>query len=322
MKSKIHFIHIDLIIFLTLLMTIGLQNTYAQTEPVRIAITPFTLNAPDEMSYLQSGVQDMLESRLSQDEDVIVISDDETARAIEGIPEPIDENKAREVGRRLNARYVLIGSLTVFGSSASLDARLVDVSGEKATLAFFEQSDTIDDLVPKINAIAADINLKIGGAAVVAAAPKPAAGGNDVQAHPEKLETGELAAEAGDSGLTASAAGGILSEDFWKSRTYKFNIHGLALGDVDGDGKIETVIITNNTLAVYRYENNQFFKTQEIEESSSEHFVGVDVADINGNGYAEIFVPGLTPKRTGVASSIYEYSGGPLQRVLKKSRWL
>ena len=114
MKTKIHFFHIKILILITLLVVLVLHRASAQAEPVRIAITPFTLNAPEDMGYLQSGIQDMLESRLSQDEDVIVVSDDETARAIEGISEPIDENEAREVGRRLNARYVLIGSLTVF----------------------------------------------------------------------------------------------------------------------------------------------------------------------------------------------------------------
>ena len=307
MKTKIHFFHIKILILITLLVVLVLHRASAQAEPVRIAITPFTLNAPEDMGYLQSGIQDMLESRLSQDEDVIVVSDDETARAIEGISEPIDENEAREVGRRLNARYVLIGSLTVFGSSASLDARLVDVSGEKATLAFFEQSENIDDLVPKINAFAADINLKIGGAAVVAAAPKPAADGNDIQAHPEKLEPGEVQAEVGDSGL--AAAGGVLSEDFWKSRNYKYNFHGLALGDVDGDGKIETVVITHNRVIIFRKEAGKLYKLHEIKQSMSKQFIGVDAGDINGNGIDEIFVSGLTPRRTGLSSFVLEHNG-------------
>ena len=301
---------------------------YAQEESIRVAVTPFTLNAPEDMAYLKSGIQDMLESRLSQDKNITVVSDEKTAQAMVGLQEPIDENEAREIGHRLDADFVLIGSLTVFGSSASLDARLVDSAGEKETTAFFEQSESIDDLVPKINSIAADVNAKIAGTATASvAAVTPLTGGADsqTQAHPEKMAKEEIETGADDSGeeVKVSAAVGLLSETAWKSRTYKFNIHGMALGDVDGDGKTETVVITNNTLAVFRSENNQFFKIKEIKESSKRHFVGVDVADTNGNGFAEIFVSGLTPKRTGVFSSIYEYNrDGVLEKVVNKSLWL
>ena len=328
MKAKINFFNVKILVLITLLLVLVLQKTSAQEEPLKIAITPFTLNAPEDMHYLKSGIQDMLGSRLSQDENVVVVSDEETAQAMEGIAEPINENEAREIGRRLSADYVLIGSLTVFGASTSLDARLVDVTDTQPTATFSEQSQKIDDLVPKINQLATDINGKIiGGSAVVALeagteAPASATT-EDVHEHPEKLTEEPLEPE--ESAVIGKAAtvtaGGLLSAEFWKSRTFKRNPHGLDLGDVDNDGKIETVVITANTVLIYRNDKGRLFKIGEIKGKMNDIFVGVDVGDINNNGYAEIFVSGLNPQRTNVNSFVLEYDGKEYRKIVKGSPW-
>jgi TolB-like protein len=326
LKAKINFFHIKILVLITLLLVLVLQKASAQDEPVTIAITPFTLNAPEDMQYLKSGLQDMLESRLSQNEEIVVVSDDEVAKALEGISEPIDEDEAREVGRRLSANYVLIGSLTIFGSSTSLDARLVDSAGEKETIAFFNQSESIDDLVPKINQFATDITGKlVGGAAMVAigagtATPAPT---DDVHEHPEKMAEETPLAEGVNGGKSAApaAAIGVLSQDFWKSRTFKLNLHGLDLGDVDNDGKVETIVITANTVIIYRNDKGRIFKVGEIKGRMNDYFVGVDVGDINGNGFAEIFVTALNPQKSNVDSFVLEYDGKEYRKIVKGSPW-
>ena len=328
MKSKNYLIHLKILVLITLLIVLAIHKASADEKPVKIAITPFTLNAPEDMQYLTSGIQDMLESRLSQDENVIVISDEKTARAMEGVAEPIDENEARDIGRRLSADFVLIGSLTVFGSSASLDSRLVDVSGEKETAAFFDQSQSIDELVPKINTLAADVNAKmIGSAAAVtmsagspSSAPAPA---DDVREHPEKMteDISPVQDTTAEAGAVAAAAGGVLSKDFWKSRTFKLNLHGLDLGDVDNDGKVETVVITANTVIIYRNDRGRLFKIWEMKGKMNDYFVGVDVGDINANGYAEIFVSGLNPQKSNVVSFVLEYDGGNYRKIVQDSDW-
>ncbi|RLC01673.1 MAG: hypothetical protein DRH90_15675, partial [Deltaproteobacteria bacterium] len=323
MKSKINFFHIKILVLITLLLVLVLQKATAQDESVKIAITPFALNAPEDMQYLKSGIHDMLETRLSHDQDVVVISEEKTAQAMQGMQEPLDENEAREIGQRLGADFVLFGSLTVFGSSASLDARLVDVIGNEETFTFFEQSETIDDLVPKINTLSRNINAKMTGAALAAiSAPVPAPQpSKQAQAHPEKMIDTPIQAETDAEGKAMSAAtiGGVLSSQFWKSRTYKINIHGLALGDVDGDKKIETVVITGNQLFIFRNEANKFYKIYELKKSSNKYFIGVDIGDINGNGISEIFISGLTPQRTGVSSFVLEYDGKDYRKIVDNS---
>jgi len=325
LKSKNYLFHIKILVLITLLTVLALHKASADEQPVKIAITPFTLNAPEDMQYLKSGIQDMLESRLSQDENVIVISDEKTAQAMEGVEEPIDEIEARDIGQRLSADFVLIGSLTVFGSSASLDARLVDVEGTMPTRSFFEQSDKIDGLVPKINAFASNVGSIILSAPALAVDAAPAASasepGDDAREHPEKIAEEMTDSQTPATAGTVGAATAGPSSKFWKSRRLKILMNGVALGDVDGDGKIETVIITPDRVIVYRIENKKMFKIAEFEPGGFKVLIGVDVADINANGHAEIFLTAQNTQKNRIYSDVYEYNGKAFTRIVKDSPW-
>jgi TolB-like protein len=323
LKSNIYFFHIKILVLITLLIVLVVHRAAADETSVRIAVTPFTLNAPEDMQYLKTGIQDMLESRLSQDEKVMVVNDEETAQAMQGIEEPIDENEAREIGKRVGADVVLIGSLTVFGSSASLDARLVDVTGAQPTRSFSQQSQTIDDLVPKINALAADIGTIIVSAPAVAAQTAPAyptpAPDDDSRKHPEKITEETTDSQSPTSAGIAGAVATGAADEFWKSRRFKILMNGIALGDVDGDGKTETVIITPDKVMIYRVESGKLFKIDEFETGGFRILIGVDVADINGNGYAEIFVTAQNTQKNRVYSDVFEYDGDAFVPVVKSS---
>ena len=60
--------------------------------------------------------------------------------------------------------------------------------------------------------------------------------------------------------------GAVITPTFWKSRSFKYLINGLTVGDVNGDGLKETVIITPHEVRIYRMENSRFFQIQRIAE--------------------------------------------------------
>jgi hypothetical protein len=119
-----------------------------------------------------------------------------------------------------------------------------------------------------------------------------------------------------------SAGGRELSPQFWRSAGMKHLFNGIALGDVDGDGKIETVILTPNTLLIYRKEQERFYQVLEYaEDGQAGYNVAVDVADINGNGIPEIFVTRLTLTRKGVNSFVLEHDGKSYRRIVENAPW-
>jgi TolB-like protein len=279
------------IVFAFLAIVFG-SKVFATGKPLYIAVVPFKINAEKDLTFLKDGIIDMFSSRLSWEEKVKVVSGQEMTKVLEAVDSPLNESKAQKIGVELGADYVLFGSLTVFGNSVSIDAKVVDVSGNKPSLAFFNQIKGVEEVIPEINLIASDINEKVFGRTI-----------------PSKKVP------------VTSQGTWDQPGQFWKSQNFKHLINGMALGDIDDDGRIETVIITPRAVHIYRYEENRLVKTEEIPESRNRNFIGVDVADINGNGYAEIFVTSLDAQKNDLTSFVLEYNGQKFNKIVKKSPW-
>jgi len=314
----------------------SLESVAAEVD--RVAIVPFKINAEKDLSFLRDGIVDMLTSRLSVENKVVVLCREEIAKVLKTASPPMNESKAREIGSRLGVNYVLFGSLTVFGESVSIDAKMVDVSGAKPVLTFFNQSQGMDQVIPKINLFATDINEKVFGRAmpsqkviVTSQIPQtqPPEDQTDVRAHPEKLfangfqdiDTQETQKPAPGLGFLASKAARSQSAQFWRSRSIKHRINGVAIGDIDRDGKNETIIVSEHAVEAYRFEKKRFFKIKTLAEGSLNHFIGVDVADINANGTPEIFVTSLNPQRNMVNSFVLEFDGQKYNEIVTGSHW-
>jgi TolB-like protein len=324
-------ISIVIVLSMLFLLIMSFNSNSAFAKHYRVAIIPFKINAEKDMTFLKDGVFDMLSSRLSSGENVEIVGRQETekvAKSVEGI---LNEGKAREVGAKLEADYVLFGSLTIFGDSVSFDSKMVDVTGGGETLAFYKQTRGIGEVIPKINNFTEEINEKVFGR-VMPSKELPAkqqlqpVQADNIHAHPETLvqsfDDYEIAGESSDLNpafiVTRPQKS---SREFWKSRNFRELINGIALGDVDCDGKVETVIITPDSVYIYRFENNRLSEIMKIDEDKYKIFIGVDVADINNNGYPEIFITSLNPQRNVINSIVFEYDGKNYNRIADSCAW-
>ena len=134
--------------------------------PARVAILPFDVNAEKDLTFLQEGILDMLASRLAWQDKVDVINENETKAAVAAVEGFDGESRALLVGGKLQADYVLFGSLTVFGESVSIDAKMVDVSGQQEPVPFFAQTGSMGQVIPQINQFATNINATVFGRGV------------------------------------------------------------------------------------------------------------------------------------------------------------
>ena len=293
----------------------------------KLAILPFRINAEKDLTFLRDGIVDMLTSRLYWEDRVEVIGRQKTAEALAGFSAQLTQQQALAIGAKLGADYVLYGSLTVFGESVSIDASMADLSGKNPPLAFFEQTRGMEEVIPKINLFAAEINEKVFGREAARKTPATTAAEApqmDIYAHPEKLlkegfDAGGQAAEG--SPFIKMGEPGASPRQFWKSPNYSELFIGLALADVNGDGKTETVVITPNELQLYRLEENRFFKIDTIARDRNLSHIGVDAADINGNGVAEIFVSSLNIQKNAARSFVVEYNGSQYAEIVGGQKW-
>jgi len=157
-------------LFLFLVITImlaiaglGGAATSSVSAVKKIAILPFTMNSDRDLTFLQSGIMDMLSSRLYWKDKIDVIEKGAVLKTLEKFPGPMDKQKALETGRALKADYVILGSLTVFGDSVSIDAKILDVTKGEELVTAFEQSKGMDGVIPTVNKFAEDINAKVMG---------------------------------------------------------------------------------------------------------------------------------------------------------------
>ncbi|MEJ2101086.1 MAG: hypothetical protein P8X68_14080 [Desulfobacterales bacterium] len=305
----------------------------AAAEPKRVALLPFKINAEKDLSYLRDGIFDMLTTRLTKAGQVEVLGRKTVEEAIETVSgdAAVTEDAARKIGASLNADFVLYGSLTIFGDSVSLDAKMIDLSGQKPTLTFFDQSQTMGEVIPRIDGIAAEINQKVFGSKPVAPPPQPAkpvekkpAETPSIYAHPEKLlkegtlGTGEK--EGGSSAFIMTRSAGE-SADFWKSGNFDVQIQGIALGDVDGDGATETIIISTQEVMIFRTQGGRLLKLKEIAGERQQRFIWVDVADVKQDGRAEIFVSCLNLNTGNLESFVLEWNGKDFEMIAERQKW-
>jgi hypothetical protein len=97
----------------------------------------------------------------------------------------------------------------------------------------------------------------------------------------------------------------------------------MAMGDLDGDGKNEVVLIDERNLSIYRWEN-EFKLVKKLSGGKLNQYLAVDAGDIDKDGKAEIFVTSLEGDATEtstrkLSSFVVAFRGGLLGHRQKSS---
>jgi len=96
---------------------------------------------------------------------------------------------------------------------------------------------------------------------------------------------------------------------------FKYKIVDLDVGDINGDGHEELIVIASNRVIVYNYKNKKLKQVARFRTKNKNHkLLGVDVGDINQNGRDEIFVT----SRFGNSLSSFVLEADPGKKRLKK----
>jgi len=275
-------------------------TTYA-LEIKTVGILPFTINAAEDLTFLREGIMDMLSCRLSLKDKVEVVEKELVKKKVAEFKGGVNKETALKIGKSLDADYVILGSLTVFGDSVSMDAKIFDVAQEGELFTSFTGSTNMDDLIPMINKFAKDIKAKITGQYIQ---PPVKARATEEERGPKVLIRVKEKAEEKGIGHT---------------QIFKTGIVGLDMGDVDGDGKNELVFIDRNTIYIYKWVHDRFTEFRVIKGKWVPNYVYLSIADLDGNGRAEIYISNLTD--SDVSSFVLEWRSGEFVSIAKRQRW-
>ena len=314
-----------------LFLLVSLQPLWAK-DKYTVAVLPFSVHSAENIDYVRQGIGDMLASRISVSEKLEVIGRDSLLDALKiTAGKEFTPTDVHALGEKVNADFVVWGSITKIGSSLSIDGKMLDVAANKSALNITAQCPTMDEVIPKINDFAQRITTHILGASPQTSSALPAAREVIVSRPPSPQAAREAEIISGMGGgrkgtFTSSinpdfinAAQPLNRKTFWKSQQFSNEFRGMDIGDVNGDGLNETVIIDPHNVFIYQKKGNEFKLLQQIPGKSYDYYVSLDVADINGNGIKEIIVSSYTGQQ--VDSFILEFRDGKFQTIASNLPW-
>ena len=306
-KFKVPFLCLVLFFFIPSLFP---TNNACAGNKTRVLVLPFTIHAEKDLSFLNPGIMGMLSSRLSVDDRVTVIKSQQT---------DLDEPAALALAKTHNADYLITGSLTVFGNSVSTDVRFVSVSTGKTLVPFNRFDPDQGAVLGHINAFAEQINTQVFGNSAPLQAdivvPQPAPAPTPIVIPAKRQPTITIQPDP----AAVQPAMAPVTPEFQKSQNFNMAIQGLAMGDITGNGQNEVVFTGDNTVFVYRLKDDRFIKIAEAKGRKQDKYVTIDVADINGNGRAEIFVTCLN--NSALNSFVLEWQNNELRQLVTGADW-
>ena len=275
-------------LLLSLLLLFGFITLRVMAADKRVLLLPLAFYADESKSYLQQGLKSMFLSRLSGEGLELVgegsyagfLSEEEK----KGI---ISEKRAEELSRQLKAGYAIFGSVTVSGTGYSLDLSVLDLSKQEVSLRRVSDSGTEDQFIPKLADVVYDLRAVIAGVDI---RPKVASPQEDTG----KGLFFKSTAEEGSFRPTGRAS-------------VRAAVMSLDTGDLDGDGQVEIVALSRESLMVYKKKEKTLELRETLRRVAGEDFLKVSVADMDGNGKAEIYLVSYFGQRA--QSSILEWDG-------------
>jgi hypothetical protein len=262
-----------------------------------VVLLPLKLYANPDKAYLAKGIKTMLASRMSGEGLEVITADSVLSEADkQGVT---SEERAEELARLLKANYAVFGSVTSLGTSCSLDLSFMDLTKDKPSVTKVSEAVSEDQLIPKLSDIVYDFRAIAAGVDI----RKQVSAG----ASAEKESKGLFFKKTADSyafsptGRTSVRAG-VVSFD---------------VGDLDGDGQPEVVVLTRKALMVYVRKEKSLVLKDTFPAAMGEDFLKVNVADVDGNGKAEIYLVSFYGKRA--QSSVLEWTGKFTRKVDRQS---
>jgi TolB-like protein len=319
-------------IFCLTILLLATGSLWAK-DKYTVTVLPFSLHSVENIDYVKQGIGDMLSTRISVPNKIEVTGKDVVLTELK-------KSKTKEMtladvydlGKRLKSDYVVWGSISKIGSSISIDGKLVDIAAGKADIGFFTQSQSLDEVIPKINDFSQRIVQHILGttppsAAPVVAAPAPAVTRPTAPGGLSRESQIIAGMKAGKRGTLTSAINAefINAPDpfnrkgFWMSQKFPTEFKGMDIGDVNNDGKNEVVVIDSHNVYIYQKIGNEMKLLEKIAGKSFDNYLSVDVADINKDGVKQIFVTSLND--TTLDSFVLEFKDGKYVKIASDVRW-
>lgn len=290
------------------LMAAGAYAALAKTY----VVLPFTYNGPDKYKHIGKGAQSMLSSRLNWREH-FEPSEKSGSKDAEAAP-PASKVEASKLMDKLGADYLVYGAFTVVEPEASVDLTVQARDGNTWTES---QRMPVDSIIPGLERMAQNIRAQLferpGDKAKAERGEEKAKQTDKPMAVPVNPDI--IVGETGQSQLATlnprfRYEGTPNSPGRWRSQTLPFPSNAMAVGDLDGDGKNEIVIVSDNYVRAYRAKGTQLELLGEVKTNPRRKLVNCGLLDATRSGVLDIVVGGH--QDDGPKSMVLTFKDGKL----------
>jgi hypothetical protein len=255
-----------------------------------ILILPFQATAGHkDLGTFADHVEQRLRSAIVPIQDSFVIESElATERLLEGRPSPANDREARAIAARSTADLVIYGFLSQEGPLYNMRAVMWDLREDRPMVSTDLKVDNIHRLPGILELFINSINKHLHGSPALPFYRAESAG----------------VAVGGHSGRSSNLASIPRESGPWRSPDLPAAISALAMGDLDGDKRNETVFLEEGRLTISRFEDGGLRQLSQFSQLPAE-YISADAADLDGDGIAELLLCYHTP--LGIESAIARY---------------
>ena len=277
-------------LFLFTMFTLLAAAPAAAQTAKSYVVLPFQVNGPDKYQYLGRGVQSMLGNRLNWPGHY------EPAPAAKTAPTPATTAEALRTVEALGTDVLVWGTVNIVGETAAMD---IQVKGRNDVTWSTTDEVPLNDIIPSLEKAATNIRANVfqDPQAMPVRKADPSTVGAEVTKPVGPANANILYAEDGDAPTQRSDLnpqfryeGRDAQQGRWRSQTIGRSAVSMAVGDVDGDGKSEVVLLSDEVLTVLRYQDGKLSTVGEFKYTHRATPIRVNVYDFDRDGTPEIIM--------------------------------
>lgn len=287
-----------------LLLLVLLFPAQALAAKTTYVVLPFTVNGPDNFTYLERSIPQMLTSRLYAKGEVEAATDVPAAQKAVS-----DAGAADRARAALKADYVVYGTVTVMGDSYSLDVRVRDKGGKSWNQA---SEGKISQLISGISRTSDSINREVFGRGGSTQPQRVNQMHPDIMVNQDRPKDVYLNPQFRYSGSSGE------DESRLRSQTLQFTAVGMEICDLDNDGRNEIVLLSETHLYAYRFENGRLTKVAEFELPRTLKPLAVRAMPTSSKVY---IIVNMIDKDVTPQASLYTFSGNMFKEEYSRQKY-
>lgn len=261
-------------------------------QPDKILVLPFHVGPGQQQAELRSfgrHANNRIRALISGlGEKFSVLDEQATEKLLAGEPLPTTDEQARSLATKSDADLVIYGFLSSDESHYQLRGVMWDLRVKRASVSTDLKVSNIHGLPGVLQVFVQSLTTRLHGSPRLRfyKTELPGAGGLE---RTNRLPT-----------LVDLPR----SHEPWRSPEINGALSSLDIGDMDGDGKNETVFLQAAEISISRFEKGSLGTLTQFSESPA-GYLDVEVDDLDGDGISELILTNQNP--SGLESSIARY---------------